>query len=183
MLFHSEVIQQNGSSHEPQNLGFQPFMITHFSTIVLTFWAGSNKLGCDHIASKLASSTHQVMQIAQSSSVFQQMRPLLLRFREWRSFNYFTYSMLPEINHILPNSEAFMFCEAMLHFYYWYISSSWNQIGILHWNWIPMSTMCYWLWYNDKDWEPTTYFFLCCLTLTMKPIQAFSNWELKHTTI
>jgi len=55
VMSHLGYTPECGSSHEPQNSGLKPFMITHFSTIVWTFWTGSNKMGCDHVANRLAS--------------------------------------------------------------------------------------------------------------------------------
>jgi hypothetical protein len=55
VMSHWGYTPKRESSHEPQNSGFKPFMITHFSTIVLTLWTGSNKMGYDHVATKLAS--------------------------------------------------------------------------------------------------------------------------------
>lgn len=134
-----------GSSHEPQNSGFKPFMITHFSTIVLTFWTGSNKMGCDHAASKLASqpSCHR-RQLSQTPP-FIKWGHYFCALRNASSFNHFMYSVLPEFIHILlkVNSDAFLFCEVILHCYYQYISSSSNQIGFFHWKWNLMSMMVF----------------------------------------
>jgi hypothetical protein len=118
-----------GCSHEPQNSGFQPFMITQFITTLQT---------CLLVPINL----DVIMQLPPLSCHYRQLIHAL-PFINWgqyfnalrndSSFNHFIYSMLPESIHILlkVHSDACMLCEVILCFYYWYISSSCNQTGIL----------------------------------------------------
>ena len=36
------------------------------------------------------------------------------------------------------NFRGFILLEVLLHFHYWYLTSSWNPIRAWNWNWIPI---------------------------------------------
>jgi hypothetical protein len=101
--------------------------------------------------------------------------------RNASSFNHFMYSVLPEFIHtLLKVNSQMLLCFVRL--FYIFITSISVVLGTKQVFCTENDIPCPW-WFllvpiNNKDWQPTAYFFLCCLTLKMKLLHTFRNWEL-----
>jgi len=122
------VIQQSLKVCEPQCLRFQPFMITHFNTIIANFHDQFQHIRmrppCCHV-----SFTHfpPIVQITLSSV------KLCLPLSEVHClYAPKLQCICTTFNYIEINIHAFYAVWGYCIFYYWHFISSWNKINVLH---------------------------------------------------
>jgi len=127
---------------EPEFLRSWPFVFTHFSTIVATFY-GLWQIGVRLHASQIGFlQSSGIVQISWSLS-FMKCGLLLSSFVEcYLAMSYLTYFIFSKKCVCIKISCLyFLRFGGYFMFYYRYLISSWNQIGILCWKWVPISMM------------------------------------------